>query len=106
MGPLFYFTVGDKTMGDEVSAGEQTLEFTLSFERMEKMGVPERVVPQKIKLISNGGNEVAVLEPACPRTEIVLKENTWLNAELWGSIDEKENCLIALTAPVYVKGEI
>ena len=67
------------------------------------MGVPEKVVPEKVKLISNGGQEVKTLEPTCPRTEINLKENTWLNAELWGRIDSDENCLIALTAPVYVK---
>ena len=105
MGPLFYFTIDDKTMGDEVMAGECTLEFTLDFNRMEKMGVPEKVVPEKIKLISNGGEEVKIIDPACPRTEISLKENIWLNAELWGKIDDDKNCLIALTAPVYVKGE-
>ena len=105
MGPLFYFTIGDKTMGDEVTAGEQTLEFTLDFKRMAKMGVPEKVAPEKIKIISVGGQEVKTLDPTCLRTEITLKENTWYNAELRGKIDNDENCLIALTAPVYVKGE-
>ena len=79
--------------------------FSLDFNRMEKMGVPEKVEPEKIKLISKGGEEVKIIDPTCTRTEISLKENTWYNAELWGKIDGDENCLIALTAPVYVKGE-
>ena len=105
MGPLFYFNIGDKTMGDEVTAGEQTIEFTLDFSRMKEMGVTEKVVPQEIRLISKGGETVRVLDPTQTRTDIRLCENTWYNAELWGRIDEKENCLIALTAPVYTKGE-
>ena len=73
---------------------------------MEKMGVPEKVTPEKIKLVSKGGEEVLVLEPTQMRTKIKLEENSWYSAEVWGSIDEKEDCLIALTAPLYTKGEI
>lgn len=103
MGPLFYFTVDEKTVGDEVAAGNRTVEFTVDFERMKKTGVPEKVVPEKIKLVSVGGETVAEIAPSCPRTEITLRENSWYNAELWGRIDDSENCLIALTAPVYTK---
>ena len=105
MGPLFYFTADGKNIGDEVTAGESDIEFTLDFSRMKEMGVPERVTPKEIRFISRGGETVSVIQPAQSLTKINLKDNTWYNAELWGSIDEKENCLIALTAPVYTKGE-
>ena len=61
------------------------------------------MVPRR--LISYGGETVAVIDPTLSRTDISLKANTWYNAELWGNIDDKENCLIALTAPIYTKGE-
>lgn len=102
MGPLFYFTIGEKTVGDEVSAGEQEIEFTLNFERMKEMGVSEKVTPKTIKLVSNGGKTLKEIDPTCLHTKITLKESSWFNAELWGSIDGKEDCLIALTAAAYV----
>ena len=105
MGPLFYFTVDGKNIGDEVTAGESEIEFTVDFSRMEKMGVSEAVTPKEIRFISFGGETVSVIPLAQSRTSIRLKENNWYNAELWGSIDSEENCLIALTAPVYTKGE-
>ena len=102
MGPLFYFGLGEKTIGDGVEAGEYEIEFTLSFSRMEKMGVPEKVKPQWIKIITNSGAVAQTLDATATRTKINFEENSWYNAELWGSIDGKENCLIALTAPIYV----
>lgn len=105
MGPLFYFEADGNGIGDEINGGEYTVEFTLDFSRMKKMGVPEKVTPKEIKLISNGGEAVLSLDPAIPRTKIKLKEDSWYSAEVWGSIDEKEDCLIALTAPLYTKGE-
>ncbi len=104
MGPLFYFTMGEKTIGDEVAAREHEIEFNLSFSRMENMGVPEKVKPETIRIITRGGKTAKEISASCPRTTITLKENSWYNAELWGSIDGKENCLIALTAPIYTKG--
>lgn len=104
MGPLFYFNVGEKTIGDTVQAGEYEIDFTVDFERMKKMGVPEKAVPEKIKLITVGGEEALSVDVPCPRTKVKLTES-WYSAELWGSIDSEKNCLLALTAPVYVKGE-
>ncbi len=106
MGPLFSFNIGESTLGDEVRAGECTLEFTLDFSRMEKMGVNEKVKPETIRIITNGGETAKEVSASCPRTTITVKENSWYNAELWGSIDGKEDCLIALTAPVYVNYEL
>ncbi len=104
MGPLFSFNIGEKTIGDEVPAGEYEIEFTLDFERMKEMKVPEKVTPETIRIITKGGEIAKEISASCPRTAVTLKENSWYNAELWGSIDEKENCLIALTAPIYTKG--
>lgn len=106
MGPLFSFNIGESTLGDEIEAGEHEIEFTLSFERMEKMKVPEKVKPEVIRIITKGGERVKEVSPACRRTAITLKANSWYNAELWGTIDGKRDCLIALTAPLYTKGEI
>lgn len=101
MGPLFYFNIGEKTVGDKIKAGEYEIEFTLSFERMKEMGVTEKVIPKEIRLITTGGEVALSLDASSTRAKINLSD-LWYNAELWGNIDGKENCLIALTAPVYV----
>lgn len=101
MGPLFYFNIGEKTIGDEIKAGEYEIEFTLDFSRMKEMGVPEKVTPERIKLITAGGKEALSLDAACLSARVKLTEK-WYNAELWGSIDDKKDCLIALTAPIYI----
>lgn len=105
MGPLFYFNVGDNSIGDEVASGEKNFAFTIDFQRMKKMGAIEKVIPEKIKIVSKGGAVLRELSANCLDIKLNLEENTWYNAELWGRIDEKENCLIALTAPIYTKGE-
>lgn len=105
MGPLFYFTIGEYTVGDEISKGEYDIAFTTDFNRMKAMGAKEKVIPKKIKIVSKGGNVVKEISASCLKDKISLEENTWYSAELWGSIDEKEDCLIALTAPIYTKGE-
>lgn len=102
MGPLFYFTIGEKTMGDEITAGEYEMNFTLDFSRMKEMGVSEKVVPEEIRIITNGGATALSLAGDVTRTKIKVAENSWYNAQLRGRIDESENCLIALTAPIYV----
>lgn len=102
MGPLFYFTIGEKTVGDEIKAGEQEIKFTLSFERMKEMGVSEKATPKTIRLVSKGGKTVKEISAACHSATVNLRESSWFNAELWGSIDGKEDCLIAMTAATYV----
>ncbi len=106
MGPLFYFTVGDKTVGDELTAGEYDFDFTIDFSRMKKMAVKEEVTPEKIRLITKGGATAKEIDGAQARTRLTLEEASWYNAELWGKIDGKENCLIAFTAPIYIRGDI
>lgn len=105
MGPLFYFSVGESNVGDEITAGEYDLSFTIDFSRMINMGVSEKVQPEKINIVSKGGKVIKSLSPSSLRTQLELEESSWYNAELWGSIDGKENCLIAMTAPIYTKGE-
>lgn len=105
MGPLFYFTIGEKTIGDEISAGEHEINFFIDFSRMKNMGVKEKVTPKEMKIITNGGRVLKQIEADCRKDKIIFEENRWYNIELWGSIDEKENCLIALTAPIYTRGE-
>lgn len=104
MGPLFYFICDGKTVGDEIESGEKKFEFVTDFSRMNEMNVPEKVKPETVRIITNGGECLCEINAALPCEKITLKANSWYNAELWGSIDEKENCLIALTAPIYTKG--
>lgn len=105
MGPLFYFTVDDKTIGDEIAKGEYEAEVFIDFSRMKSMGVKEKVTPKIIKVVTNGGRVLKEISPNRQKEKIILEENSWYNMELWGDIDEKSDCLIALTAPIYTKGE-
>lgn len=105
MGPLFYFNIGESTIGDEILPGEKEIEFTIDFTRMKSMGVNEKVTPKIIKLVTNGGRVLKEIKADRNKEKIIIEKNKWYNAELWGSIDEKNDCLIALTAPIYAKGE-
>lgn len=91
-GPLFTFDIKDKCAV-----------FTADFARMGAVGGAPEIVPEVIKVLTNEKREVLNL----PYGESVsapldIADNQYYRAELWGKIDGKCNCLIALTAPIYI----
>ncbi len=100
-GPLFYFeTAEGETSGDTVEAGNKELRFTLDFSRHERVDSERKIIPEKIVIISPEGE---CEYPVTDKITLKLKNNSWYSAELWGSIDEQEDMLLALTAPIYTK---
>lgn len=100
-GPLFFFeTDKGETVGDTVKSGETVFYFTVNAERHQRVDSGRKITPKKIIIASNDG------EKDYPFTDAIslnLKSNSWYSAELWGSVDEKEDMLLALTAPIYTK---
>lgn len=102
-GPLFYFTTNKgETVGDEIEKGERTLEFTIDFERFSSMNLDYKVKPEKVVLLTK--NMKTAAEFGCEEKCIKLSlESGYYTAELYGKVGDKDNELIAFTAPIYVK---
>ncbi len=100
-GPLFYFeTENGETVGDTVEAGNRVLYFTADFSRHERVDGERKIVPEKIVIVSPDGEAEYSFTS---EISLTLKSNSWYSAELWGSIDEEKEMLLALTAPIYTK---
>ncbi len=98
-GPLFHFETDDgKTVGDTVSAGEHKLRFTLDFSRHERIDGERKITAKKIVIVSSEGEKEY---PLTGDISFELKSNSWYSAELWGSIDDEDDMLLCLTAPIY-----
>lgn len=105
-GVLFYFeTENGETSGDTISGGETELSFVTDDSRLKSLSCENKFTPRKIKFISNGGKEI--FEIFCDRSvvkkSVFLEKNRYYRAELWGEIDDRKDCLLALTAPVYIE---
>lgn len=102
VGPLFYFETSDgKTLGDIAKDGKTSIKFTVSLSRFDKMTLDYSVTPKVIRFIGKGGEEIFRISADTKETEVILENGVAYNAELWGNIDEKEDCLLAFTAPIY-----
>ena len=100
-GPLFTFCTDEgKTSGDEIESGECIFNFVVDFTRHNKLEPDRKIVPEKIVIASNKGEREY---PVADKITITLEKNSWYSAELWGSVDGKENMLLALTSPIYTK---
>lgn len=101
-GPLFYFlTDKDETVGDEAEKGERVFSFILDSERFDSMNPDYEVVPQKVVMLTDN-MKIAGECNWGEKISLSLK-NTYYTAELYGKVGDKENELIAFTAPIYVK---
>ena len=102
VGPLFYaFTSGGKTMGDTIEEGKTVFDIMLDTNRIERMGIKESIVPKKIKVVSCEGEILFEVSSSMQRLELSAENSKWYSFELWGSIDGKENCMLAVTSPIY-----
>lgn len=101
VGVLFYAESAEgETIGDIVSEGERTFTFTVDTQRIENMGISEKIIPEKIKVIS-GGEVIAQFDATQSSIALEMKKNCWYSFELWGSIDENDSCMLAATGAVY-----
>lgn len=91
-GPLFYF----KTVDNRVI-------FTTDFKRCKKFKNAPVFEPKIIKLLTNNNTVLAEIpfSSNAVLSNINFEFNHYYRAELYGAINENENCLIAFTAPVY-----
>lgn len=100
-GPLFYFTTENgETVGDTVGSGEHAFHFIYDDERHKRVDGERKIVPEKIVICSNKGETEFDF---AGDISLALEKNSWYSAEIWGSIDGKDNMLLALTAPIYTK---
>lgn len=105
LGVLFFFyDEKGNTIGDTIEKGEHTLSFRIDMSRFEKMKTADKMVPRSIRLISQGGEIIKEVSADTESVKINMKENSRLSAELYGKFNDDENCLLALTAPVYTGG--
>lgn len=102
-GPFFSFSTADGfTVGDEISAGENTLTVTLDTKRQREIVPGQYFLFKEIRLVSNGGETVKTVPATENRLSFNFKKGNWYSLELWGDIDEKSETLLAFTGAFYV----
>lgn len=105
-GPLFAFATKDgKSVGDEITKGENTLEIILDTERQKKITPGQSFCFKEIRLVSNGGKTVKAIPATQKSVTFDFINGQWYSLELWGDIDEKTDTLLAFTGAVYCKEE-
>lgn len=103
-GPYFTFETADGfTVGDEISAGENTLKIILDTARQKEIAPGQSFCFKEIRLISKGGETVKSIPASEKELTFDFSKGQWYSLELWGDIDEKTDTLLALTGAVYVK---
>lgn len=105
-GPLFYFvTEAGATVGDTVQAGETV--FCIHMDTMRADTVPQAntYTPQTVRILTNGGEILAeqAFHGGEMQIQLTLHPAHWYRAELWGEIDGKPDCQLAVTAPIYTE---
>ncbi len=102
-GPYFTFTTADGfTVGDEITAGENTLQIILDAERQREIAPGQSFAFKEIRLVSNGGKTVKTVPATEKNLTFAFESGQWYSLELWGDIDEKTDTLLAFTGAMYV----
>ena len=104
VGAEFSFTVLQNNnvynIGETISNGIAELNFNCDFDVRKSHCGNKSIAYKTIKIVSNGEVIVCEADKHTERIEIDLQKNHWYRAELWGTIDGKEQPL-AITSPVY-----
>lgn len=102
------FTVEDEngnTVGDTVKQGMHTFTFKADYCRSDELNRDTPIMCRKIKVITDTERIFAEFDVEDKFTEftaeLCLNPHSWYSFELWGSIGEKNNELIAVTAAVF-----
>lgn len=106
VGAKFAFTVsqGEKVynIGDTLQSGTAKFNFITELSAREKYTQANEIKYDSIRIVTNGGNILLEISADKAVAEIELKKNCWYRAELWGTIDGKQQSL-AITSPIYIK---
>ena len=103
-GPFFAFADKDgKSVGDEITAGENTLTVTVDTARQKEVAPNQHFTLKEIRLVSNGGKTVKTALAEEKYLTFDFEKGKWYSLELWGDIDEKTDTLLAFTGAIYVK---
>lgn len=87
-------------IGDTVSAENTIFSFNADFYARQNLSKNKSIEYQTIKIVTNGRKVVCTIPKEQKKAEIKLSKNSWYRAELWGTIDGKEQSL-AITSPIY-----
>ncbi len=90
-----------ETTGDTVESGEISFNITVSNERAELFSDEYSLMPETVRVITKKGKVVYEGEADKKEIRITTEKDSFYIFELWGRIDDKENQLLTLTAPVY-----
>lgn len=105
-GPLFYFeTETGATVGDTVAAGDTELIIHTNTDRADTVPQANGYNPKTVRIFTNGGEMLSEIpiDGGDLRISLPLEAAHWYRAELWGEIDGKPDCQIAVTAPIYTE---
>ncbi len=94
-------TDNGETMGDRIKSGEITFNVKISNERSELFSDQYTLTPERIRVITKKGEILYEGGTDEDRIRITTKENSFCIFELWGKVNDKENQMLAMTAPVY-----
>ncbi|MDE6659431.1 MAG: CehA/McbA family metallohydrolase [Eubacterium sp.] len=89
-------------IGETFSGGIAQFDFNCDFDARKNHCGNKKIAYQTIKIVTNGNETVCDVDKNTKSIQIELQKNHWYRAELWGTIDGKEQPL-AVTSPVYVK---
>lgn len=87
-------------LGETLSKGEAELSFTVETNERAKYHTDNKFEYEKIIVRTNGGKCVYEMPFDKKSAGIILEENHWYTAELWGKMNGREVPL-AITSPIY-----
>lgn len=106
VGAEFSFTVLQNNsvyhIGETLSSGTAQFDFNCNFDARKNHCGNKTIEYQTIRIVTNGNEIVCEADKNTKNIKIELKKNQWYRAELWGTIDGKEQPL-AITSPIYTK---
>lgn len=104
VGAAFSFTVSQNhtiyNIGESISDGTAIFQFNCNPEARKNHYGNKNIEYQAIRIVTNGNKTVCEADKNAESIEIELQKNHWYRAELWGTINGKEQPL-AITSPVY-----
>lgn len=98
---LEVYTDKGESIGDTVQGGERNFTVKINLERAEKFREEYTLQCESLKVITKDGKAVYEGSAEKENISLCLDENSFYVFEMWGKVNEKENQLLAMTAPVY-----
>lgn len=94
-------TDSGETIGGTIKSGETAFSVSVNTERAEQFSNEYTLTPETLKVITKKGEVVYEGSVDNKKIHITTEKDSFYVFELWGRVNEKENQLLVLTAPVY-----